>query len=495
MGTITVNKLYGMLAGGSTLKPAKAVYMGSQEIKQMYKGSTLVWEVIDDDDVITTYEYDTPIEIGSSLINEYGESITTVPSSGADVSLQVEYQQVKRTLENGVTVSSTTIFGTTTAIITGGTGSASLSTDGTVVTVSSTLAAGEVYLITRYYFIANDKSSGTLTSEISIVKSTTDESIIQKVRDCQLELSSDTQNISATNGTATIDVMCVKTIDYYNENDLNTVIKSETVNAVANLSSENGSLTPSSVTGGNSSTFSANRNDSTDPVTCTITAVHADDSSITDTITFNQMGAELVLQLMDGKDVISYSAQTQYYHIQSTINGDFQMFEEFNIQLSDTSIAGIGALELSEDYENSIKVPIDFTSNASTSSRDITVTITQPTSNHTLTFTVTQQGKSSSSGGGSTTELTANIDATYLGSTQIDVVIDFSGSSDLIEVYVQIEDVDGTVISERKDYSIIVGVDRIVDNFTISEYTTPCYVVVYNSNNDTEIGRNIVSDK
>lgn len=493
MGTITVNKLYGMLAGGSTLKPAKAVYMGSQEIKQMYKGSTLVWEVIDND-VITTYEYDTPIEIRSSLINEYGESITTVPSSGADVSLQVEYQQVRRTLENGVTVSSTTIFGTTTAIITGGTGSATLSTDGTIVTVPSTLAAGEVYLITRYYFIANGKSSGTLTSEISIVKSTTDESIIQKVRDCQLELSSDEQNISATNGTATIDVMCVKTIDYYNENDLNTVIKSETVNAVANLSSENGSLTPSSVTGGNSSTFSANRNDSIDPVTCTITAVHADDSSITDTITFNQMGAELVLQLMDGKDIISYSAQTQYYHIQSTINGDFQMFEEFNIQLSDTSIAGVGTLELSEDYENSIKVPIDFTSNASTSSREITVTVTQPTSNHTLTFTVTQQGKSSSSGGDSTTELTTTIDATY-SNNQIDVDIDFSGSSDLIEVYVQIEDVDGTVVSERKDYSIIVGVDRIIDSFTISEYTEPCYVVVYKSDNDTEIGRNIVSDK
>ena len=198
---------------------------------------------------------------------------------------------------------------------------------------------------------------------------------------------------------------------------------------------------------------------------------------------------------MDGKDIISYSAQTQYYHIQSTINGDFQMFEEFNIQLSNTSIAGIGTLELSEDYENSIKVPIDFTSNASTSSREITVTVTQPTSNHTLTFTVTQQGKSSSSGGDSTTELTATIDATYSSDTQIDVDIDFSGSSDMIEVYVQIEDVDGTAISERKDYSIIVGVDRITDSFTVSEHTEPCYVVVYKSDNDTEIGRNIVSDK
>lgn len=210
------------------------------------------------------------------------------------------------------------------------------------------------------------------------------------------------------------------------------------------------------------------------------------------TLIWEVIDIESVLQLMDGNETVSYQAQTQYYHIQSTVNGDFQMFEDFNIQLSNTSIAGIGTLELSDDYENSIKVPIDFTSNPSTPSREVTVTITQPTTNRTLTFPITQQGKPSDSGGGGTSDVTANIDATYSSDTQIDVDIDFSGASRMIEVYVQIEDVGGTVVSERKDYSIIVGIDRIVDRFTVSEYTEPCYVVVYESDNNTEIGREIV---
>lgn len=94
--------------------------------------------------------------------------------------------------------------------------------------------------------------------------------------------------------------------------------------------------------------------------------------------------------------------------------------------------------------------------------------------------------------GEDTEDLKLLFDVTYNSETEIAVDIEFTGTTGEISVFAQIEDISGNVISERKDYTILVGIDRIVDTFEVTEMIEPCYVVVYDADSYSELGRGAV---
>lgn len=205
---------------------------------------------------------------------------------------------------------------------------------------------------------------------------------------------------------------------------------------------------------------------------------------------------DAILEIMDGKDTIGYAGGTLVYQIKSEVDGVKSYLDEFDIVVSPSHAASVEPLQDSDEYENTYLVILVIEPNTSTVNRTITFTVTQEESGKTLSFEVSQSGASTSGDdtgdNGGTEDLTLMFDATYNSETEIAVNVEFAGATGEINVFAQIEDDSGNVISERKDYTILVGVDRIVDTFDVAEMIEPCYVVVYDADSYSELGRGTV---
>ena len=457
--------------------------------------------------VITITQNTSNLQITSKCVQEgdtyYGivyevpevTSVTaaTAEAVGEDVMLTVRYTQ-KVIYQYASGNKTETVSGTINPTIDSGTAKINnVTKDGKYIKVpnagTTTYSSDRiVYVVNGYSFTVNGKAktvtgvSIDVKQEANIIEYTT-------ATDGFLDISANPTTVAAANHSSTISVNCYKNVrDVYTSGALGDPVRE---NAEATLTSSTGTFYPRSpIMGGSTTVFSPLENSTDKAVTHTINATFkVGSNTYTDSCTINQDKVNYEFEVKPLSINVPYTGQNNYkVIITSSKNGHMWDINNSNIEVSGPS--GLTYHVELDDInleDNRYNLFINVSSNNTNVTRTFYVTITQPDSGNTETVTVYQAAKPSSGG-----ELTANIDATYSSDTQIDVDIDFSGTSDMIRVYVQIEDVDGTVISERKNYDITVGVDRITDNFTVSEYTEPCYVVVYKSDNNAKIGRKIV---
>lgn len=327
--------------------------------------------------------YSTP-----SISNAYQNE--NIPAWGGTAYLMIAWSQTKTITYDNSTTSSSTVTGTSQAVITSGTvqqTGASLRSDGgiyktscgTEVTVQRT-----VYTVTSYYFTANGVKREVSSTTFNIGQAPNSVTGTSWLGTYNLSIShSLTGNMSNAGGTTTISVNCTEngTITY-----TSTATAATTRNATASLTTTAGTLSTSSITGGGTSTLTVNENTGAQR-TITVTA---NVGSTSKTTSFVQNAVEWVFTATTKTFNVAYNATSQQISGTSSMNGSWAEIKKSDISVTGGELSGVVTNSGTTFYAT-----ITFDENTTNSPRTITVVVTQSRGNssETITYTITQAAK------------------------------------------------------------------------------------------------------
>lgn len=327
--------------------------------------------------------YSTP-----SISNAYQNE--NIPAWGGTAYLMIAWSQTKTiTYDNGTT-SSSTVTGTSQAVITSGTvqqTGASLRSDGGIYKTScgtEGTVQRTVYTVTSYYFTANDvkREVPSTTFNIGQAPNEENEPIWHDTYNITMSYSP-TGNLSNAGGTKTISVDCTEngTITY-----TSTATAATTRDATASLTTTAGTLGTSSITGNGTSTLTVNENTGAQR-TITVTATVGSTSK---TISFVQNAVEWVFTATTKTFNVAYNATSQQISGTSSMNGSWAEIKKSDISVTGGELSGVVTNSGTTFYAT-----ITFDANTTNSPRTITVVVTQSRGNssETITYTITQAAK------------------------------------------------------------------------------------------------------
>lgn len=314
-----------------------------------------------------------------------------IPASGGTACLIVNWSQTKTTYYDNDTTSTETITGSSVAAATSGTiwNSGSYITDdgGVYMKSAGTDVVSEriVYKVNKYTFEANGVSR-SMTSTVNVYQQANTET----AGSYNLSISADSTSLAAAGGNRTIVVSCTRNYSY-------TSGASQTKNATATISSSPTSptvtLSKTSVTG-NSQALTATILENSSSSTRSI-KITAKVDSTTKSVTITQSAVSYVFTATNKSISVAYNATSVTLTGTSSRNGFYQEIAKKDVSLNSYTISSpsIGTITYSG---TTFSIPISFNANTSTTSKTLTVTVTQPLSGKTLTYTVTQAGKPAS---------------------------------------------------------------------------------------------------
>lgn len=202
-----------------------------------------------------------------------------------------------------------------------------------------------------------------------------------------LTLSASAATVVALGGTVTLSVVCSQAATYTYTSGSS---KDVTLNEVAALSTSRGSLSITSVTGSGSSILTIPENTGA-ARSVTVTAI-AGDGTTQKTATVSQAAVAYGFY-SNTLGAIGASGGSLALQLISTRNGKDFAVGKSNVAVSGLSGASVSSVTaVSGGDTGEYSVIVDVPANTSTSSRDFTVTATQPTSGLTYVWEVTQSG-------------------------------------------------------------------------------------------------------
>lgn len=202
-----------------------------------------------------------------------------------------------------------------------------------------------------------------------------------------LTLSASAATVVALGGTVTLSVVCSQAATYTYTSGSS---KDVTLNGVAALSTSRGSLSITSVTGSGSSILTIPENTGA-ARSVTVTAI-AGDGTTQKTATVSQAAVAYGFY-SNTLGAIGASGGSLALQLISTRNGKDFAVGKSNVAVSGLSGASVSSVTaVSGGDTGEYSVIVDVPANTSTSSRDFTVTATQPTSGLTYVWEVTQSG-------------------------------------------------------------------------------------------------------
>lgn len=464
--------------------------------------------------LITITQEKSGLEIKSTCIQAADEYLSTVYSEpvvthveaevadawGSDVVLLVSYTQ-KVTHYYGSGSVEETISDIVNPTITSGSAKISnVTRNGKYIKVPSAgtdpySSPRTVYIVTGYSFTVNGKTKNVNNVSIS-VKQEPNVVISYYYGDYVLSITSTDSIIPANNYNTLINVVSNrKRYNTYTSGDTGEGIP-ENVEAI--LSTSDGTIRNSNYGQGSSSTtimggrtayFIAHANESVNSRYVTVYAVSSGNSSLTDSITFTQYGASYEFKVSPSRvDGLPASGGDATFTVISTVDESITGYPRVS---TDNSQASVGDIIVNDILNDRYNVTISVLPNSSTSTRYINVTFVQPGSGETRTSQIIQLGKQSGGGSGNNS-ITISAEATWMSDNEVSATATFDGTAQAIEVYSQIEDESGRVLSNVEYSNIIVSIDMINTTFMLSEHYEPCYFVIYDSNDNSELKRVLV---
>ena len=352
-------------------------------------------------------------------------------------------------------------------------------------------SAWTVYKITSVTGTYEGKSytwSGTLNvqQEANVVKGSTESY-------GDLSISANPTSVPPANYGSVISVTCYKNVkDVYTSGAYGDPVRE---NAEASITSSTGTFYPHSpIMGGNTTTFSPYENSTNQKVTHTVNAsVKIGGNTYTDSCTIIQDPVSYEFEVKPlSISGISYLGQSDIkVNITSIKNGNQWDISRSNISVSGgTGLTYDIALNDVSAETGAYVLTINVGANSTTTAKTFYVTVTQPESGNSETITIYQAAKPSS-GGGTTTNAKATIEAYFLGGDYSAVRANIELNEDAVtlgktkNVIVELQNVTNDVIdSYTNSYPISSSFENTLAN---SNMESDVWVVVKCDN--IELGR------
>lgn len=416
-------------------------------------------------------------------------SISTVAASGGTRSLTVYWSQTKTTTYDNGTTSSTSVTGSSTATVTSGSAQDSsgayISGGGVYVPSAGTnyyTSQRTAYTISQFNFTANGVSSGTVYRTVYVYQSANTRS--SEYRNHSVSLSSTSSYVGAYNELAYITASGSKELYYVYASGSSTYSSTEsskvTLISSYGLFYSNGSyLSSVTVSSGTQVLFSPNENESSSNRTISVVGKNYDNTSVSKTLNLTQYAAEYYLEIK-GANTIAASGGTLNWTVISTRNDKLYQLTKNNVSVgSGASIQSFSYDDINEDRYNLV---LRVGNNSSTSSRYITVTVTQP-NGETATRTITQAAASQPS-----QTITAEVDAYLMDNYTVWFVAFMYTTSGYIndEIYFKVQDGFDRYSTVYGEYSYpppVYDGEFISGEINISSRPFPMYLCVYVGDN------------
>ena len=416
-------------------------------------------------------------------------SISTVAASGGTRSLTVYWSQTKTTTYDNGTTSSTSVTGSSTATVISGSaqsssgayisgGSVYVPSAGTNYYTSQRTA----YTISQFNFTANGVSSGTVYRTVYVYQSANTRK--SEYRNHSVSLSSTSNYVGAYNELAYITVSGSKDLYYVYASGSSTYSSTEsskvTLTSSYGLFYSNGSyLSSVTVSSGTQVLFSPNENESSSNRTISVVGKNYDNTSVSKTLNLTQYAAEYYLEIK-GANTIAASGGTLNWTVVSTRNDKLYQLTKNNVSVgSGASIQSFSYDDINEDRYNLV---LSVGNNSSTSSRYITVTLTQP-NGETASRTITQAAASQPS-----QTITAEVDAYLMDNYTVWFEAFMYTTSGYIndEIYFKVQDGYERYSTVYGEYSYpppVYDGEFISGEINISSRPFPMYLCVYVGDN------------
>lgn len=327
-----------------------------------------------------------------SVVSAYQD--TNIPAWGGYAYLMVDWSQTKYINYDNDTHDSIPVAGTSRAVILGGTvqqTGASLQSDGGIYKSScgtTVTPQRTVYTVTAYYFTANGVGKDVRPVTIHLGQAPNKVESTQWLSTYNISVGySPSGSISNTGGTKTISVSCEEN---GKETYTSTATKNVTRNATATVTTSHGWFTDNNtasttVTGTGSKTLHVNENIS-DRKLITVTAKAGSTSK---SIDFYQDAVVWEFTAINKTLTVGYNVTSVTLTGVSSRNGFYEDISKGDVY---TTGATVGT-PTNSGTNTTFNIPISFSANNSTTSKTITVVVTQPISGKKLTYTITQNGK------------------------------------------------------------------------------------------------------
>lgn len=388
-GTATLKTSRGTLNTSSiTGKGSAILTVGADE----GKGETTTVTISTGGNVSTTISIPQTVRVVSSISYSEPSVVGTyqdanIPAWGGYAYLMVNWSQTQYTNYDNGTYTSSPVSGKSQAVILSGTvqqTGASLQSDGGIYKNScgtTETPQRAVYTVSAYYFQANGVGKDVRPVTIHLGQAPNSKTETKWLGTYNISISySPTGNLSNVGGTKTISVNCTEngTITY-----TSTAKKATTRNATATLTTTDGTLNPTSITGNGTSTLTVNENVGTQR-TITVTAKTG---STSNTTSFEQNAVVWKFTAATTRVEVAYNATSVTLSGTSSRNGFYQDISKQNVSASGGTVGTVTS------SGTTFNIPITFTANSNTTSKNITVTVTQPLSGNKLTYTIVQAAK------------------------------------------------------------------------------------------------------
>lgn len=320
----------------------------------------------------------------NSITTSYGTpsitslSVADLPASGGSTSVNVEWSQTKTTTSTATGSSSTTVTGTSTATSITGTANVSGTTvsDGYIYGVNRGTTTGDrrlSYTISKVGFSANGKSASISYSQQVYQQANTYSTYYS---DYSLTLSSPSSSIDSVGNSISISCNCTRkaTKSYTSGSE-----EQATEGVGCSLSTNYGSIYPTSITGSGSATLTAGENTSSSRNV--IVTANSSAGSLTKTLTITQSGVQYVFSSESGDSIsVPYTGGQAYWDIISSRNGVTGIsLGSSNFSVSGDASASFSSIEESGEGPGYYQVTFNVGNNTSVTSQKVsTVTATQP---------------------------------------------------------------------------------------------------------------------
>lgn len=381
--------------GSTTLSVGKDTTGSDKTVTITIKaeGTTRTVSITQTKRVVSSTSYSEP-----SVVSLYQN--VNIPAWGGYAYLMVNWSQTKYTNYDNGTTSNEPVTGTSQAVIMSGivqqTG-ASLQSDGGIYKNScgtTVTPQRAVYTVRSFYFVANNYKREVPSTTVNLGQAPNERSENPTwLKTYNISISySPTGNLSNAGGTKTISVDCKENGEFtYTATKYDANAKTPTTrDAAATLTTTEGTLSPTSITGNGTSTLTVNENWGAQR-TITVTAKAGSTSKST---SFVQNAVAWVFSAATKTFNVAYNTKTQQISGTSSRNGFYA-----DIQKSDVSVTG-GKLynDAVTSSGTTFYATISFDENTTNSQRTITAVVTQRrsgSSSEKLTYTITQAAKPS----------------------------------------------------------------------------------------------------
>ena len=412
-------------------------------------------------------------------------SISTVAASGGTRSLTVYWSQTKTTTYDNETTSSTSVTGSSTATVTSG---SAQNSSGAYISVGSVYvpSAGTnyytsqrtAYTISQFNFTANGVSSGTVYRTVYVYQSANTRT--SEYRNYSVSLSSTSSYVGAYNELAYITASGSKDLYYVYASGSSTYSSTErskvTLSSSYGLFYSNGSyLSSVTVSSGTQVLFQPNENESSSNRTISVVGKNYDNTSVSKTLNLTQYAAEYYLEIK-GANTIAASGGTLNWTVISTRNDKLYQLTKNNVSVG--SGASIQSFSYDDINEDRYSLVLSVGNNSSTSSRYITVTVTQP-NGETASRTITQAAASQPS-----QTITSEVDAYFMDYYTVWFEAFMYTTSGYIneEIYFKVQDGFERYSTVYGEYSYpppVYDGEFISGEINVSSRFSPMYICVY----------------